>query len=335
MRSPLPPSFLPPSLPVLTCLPNSWLLPCLAVVVVVVVMLLLDQDLFLSFWAITPEPTLALQVYEDTGSAFTGPGLHGPLGTALLTMPGSAVAPFVTLWPVLNRTDPSTGGPVLDLLVTNGSDTIFLVTNDRQQQAGDELPPLNLDLQTGNLSAPRPWLRLNHSAAKLYLHDLDGDGRLELLVAGAYGDLPGMLTSQVMTASNVTGVLFDPQHQHGCNNITIYSSQHHAHDASSLRHPRFVANGSISVNASACVMDFSVGSWQDPGDLLVTLLPLQALYRFPARAWLGQHHLLQLEGDGEWFSDATTLTDDVISVDSTDLDGRQNSCCHPNNLGAQ
>jgi hypothetical protein len=168
-------------------------------------------------------------------------------------------------------------------------------------------------------------LSLGFNAAKVTVQNLPDGSPLgpELMVAGAYGDLSSVLQSQVNTVADIAIEAYLPEFQEQCNVIALFSpigDEAWPYGPHPIR-PLYERNGSITINASACVMDVHVGSWEDggEGDLIVTLLPLQTVVRFPGRRWLGLDTLLQME-EAMVFEDSYLEGDDVISVDVLQLD---------------
>lgn len=267
-------------------------------------------------------PTLVLDLYLNSGSIKSGPLFTGPLASSTQILVGQEA--FVTLYPLLNRPLAGESRPLLDMLVTNGSDTLYL-----------GLCHSHADLT--NCSDAVPMLSLGFNAAKLTFQNLPGGSPLgpELMVAGAYGDLSSVLQSQVNTVADTTIEAYLPQFQAQCNVIALFSpigDEAWPYGPWPTR-PVYERNGSITINASACVMDMHVGSWEDggEGDLIVTLLPLQTVVRFPGRRWLGVDTLLQLE-EAMVFEDSYLEGDDVISVDVLQLDD-QGTCLNNNKRG--
>lgn len=81
------------------------------------------QDMYVSSWHSSPVRALQVDAYENQGT--TVDPSYVLRSTYILK--GLYYFGFTT---VMNRTNAETGAPVLDFLLTNGSETIFVARND-------------------------------------------------------------------------------------------------------------------------------------------------------------------------------------------------------------
>lgn len=109
-----------------------------------------------------------------------------------------------------------------------------------------------------NLSDPQPLFDVGCPAGKVYFFDEDRDGTEELFVLNAYGDLDGMLESQLYTGTNTSSIFFDVKHQGTCNSIKMFHQDGIMPWRDGLVRPKLIPSGSLTLNISGCISDIDV-----------------------------------------------------------------------------
>lgn len=117
----------------------------------------------------------------------------------------------------------------------------------------------NLNITT--LTEPEPLFHAGCPAGKVYLLDDDQDGEKEMFVLNAYGDMDGLLESQLYTGANCSTPSFHKRHQGTCNRVSIFRKKGVLPWKDGLSRPNFEPSGSLTLNVTGCISDIDVSKW--------------------------------------------------------------------------
>lgn len=79
-----------------------------------------------------------------------------------------------------------------------------------------------------------------------------------MFVVNAYGDMDGMLESQLYTTTRNRKRLFQEKYQRSCNRIDTFLRKGNTPWRDGLARPKFTRNGSTTLNVTGCISDIAV-----------------------------------------------------------------------------
>jgi hypothetical protein len=114
------------------------------------------------------------------------------------------------------------------------------------------------NLNISSLSEPEPLFDAGIPAGTIRFFDDDNNGKPEMYIVNAYGDLNGMVESQLYTGSNTSKRLYHEDYQQTCNRINVFRYTEVAPWRHGLTRPVYMPNGTVTVNITGCVSDIFV-----------------------------------------------------------------------------
>jgi hypothetical protein len=213
------------------------------------------QGFFLFSWTLEQRPQLRVQIYDNRGE------VHEPSFALRLTYKYSDATSDP---PPLYYATLESLGEGLGLLIASPSSNVTFVLRDPDS---NQLRPSRLDA-----AQPRPLAvhSLPYSLGPMRAADLGDERGKRLLMAGAYGDLAGLLDERAETSPSNRLLRFDEAQMAACDVIHIFQPLSVlAASANGTAPPVVLAvNGSVTVNATGCVFDFAVVDWDGDGWLV-------------------------------------------------------------------
>lgn len=79
-----------------------------------------------------------------------------------------------------------------------------------------------------------------------------------MFIVNAYGDLDGMLESQIYTTSNETWPFFQEKYQQSCNRINTFTYTNTTSWRDGISRPVFTPSGLVTFNFTGCISDIVV-----------------------------------------------------------------------------